>query len=195
MPGFLKARPRMNVALTRCKKGMVVVTSKNFLQKAGDRTLLGRLCRAWSQQRGAACWIDRTAMLNNNAALPGLPGPSPPPPPPSTSQHQSRPTPVHAPTPNTKKKPPTPPPPPPPRGPQASKPQTRMPQTPSLPMLAMPAVPGVSVSAIESWRLGIQSAAIQRQLLDNTFPSMQGLATALDQPSRHRKPKGRKKGN
>ena len=74
-PGFLKSQPRMNVALTRCRKGMVVVTDKNFLQGKGRKTLLGQLCRTWSKHYNA-CWKDRIAMLNNSASLPGLPAPS-----------------------------------------------------------------------------------------------------------------------
>jgi hypothetical protein len=71
-PGFLRSQPRMNVALTRCKKGMVVVTDKRFLQGAGRSTLLGQLCQTWSQ-RLDTYWIDWNAMLNNSVALPGLP--------------------------------------------------------------------------------------------------------------------------
>ena len=73
-PGFLKSQPRMNVALTRCRKGMVVVTDKSFLQGRGEKTLLGQLCSTWSKHH--ACWSDRNAVLNNSVALPGLPGPS-----------------------------------------------------------------------------------------------------------------------
>jgi hypothetical protein len=74
-PGFLKSQPRMNVALTRCRKGMVVVTDKGFLQGKGKKTLLGQLCSTWSKQHNA-CWNDRNAVLNNSVALPGLPAPS-----------------------------------------------------------------------------------------------------------------------
>ena len=77
-PGFLRSQPRMNVALTRCRKGMVVVTDKCFLEKVGKSMLLGKLCDTWSQHH-EACWIDREAMLNNSAALPGLSLPLPPP--------------------------------------------------------------------------------------------------------------------
>jgi hypothetical protein len=72
MPGFLTSQPRMNVSLTRCKKGMVVVTDKAFLQRAGKRTLLGKLCHTWSR-RHDTCWIGWKAMLNKSVALPGLP--------------------------------------------------------------------------------------------------------------------------
>ncbi|KAF8462632.1 AAA domain-containing protein [Russula ochroleuca] len=77
-PGFLRSQPRMNVALTRCKKGMVVVTDKCFLEKMGKSMLLGKLCHAWLQHH-EACWIDWKAMLNNSVALPGLSLPLPPP--------------------------------------------------------------------------------------------------------------------
>jgi AAA domain len=76
-PGFLKSEPRMNVALTRCRKGMVVVTNKCFLQGAGKSTLLGKLNRTWSQHRDS--WIDWKAMLNDSepVELPGVSLPSP----------------------------------------------------------------------------------------------------------------------
>ncbi|KAI0251227.1 AAA domain-containing protein [Lactifluus subvellereus] len=69
-PGFLSSEPRMNVALTRCRKGMVVVTDKCFVQGAGRCTLLGQLCNAWSQHHDA--WIDWKVMLNEHVELPGL---------------------------------------------------------------------------------------------------------------------------
>lgn len=74
-PGFLKSQPRMNVALTRCRKGMVVVTDKSFLQGKGKKTLLGQLCHTWSKHRDD-CWNDWNAVLNNSVALPGLLAPS-----------------------------------------------------------------------------------------------------------------------
>ena len=52
----------MNVALTRCRKGMVVVTDKCFLEKVGKSILLGKLCDTWSQHH-EACWIDWKANL------------------------------------------------------------------------------------------------------------------------------------
>jgi hypothetical protein len=76
-PGFLKSQPRMNVALTRCRKGMVVVTDKTFLQGKGKKMLLGQLCRTWSKHH-YGCWNDWKAVLNNSVALPGLPAPPSP---------------------------------------------------------------------------------------------------------------------
>jgi hypothetical protein len=61
----------MNVALTRCKKGMVIVTSKSFLQESGKSTLLGKLCRAWSDHREV--WINWQTMLGKAVDLPGIP--------------------------------------------------------------------------------------------------------------------------
>jgi len=63
----------MNVALTRCRKGMIVVTNRCFLRSAGSSTLLGQLCNTWSQHGDA--WIDWKAILNDSAMLPGLPAP------------------------------------------------------------------------------------------------------------------------
>lgn len=70
--GFLGSLPRMNVALTRCRKGMIVVTNKNFLQDpgSGKPTLLGKLCHFWSQQREA--WLDWRTMLGVEVDLPGI---------------------------------------------------------------------------------------------------------------------------
>jgi len=60
----------MNVALTRCRKGLVVVTNKAFLQRLGRNTLLGQLCTAWSSPSSHRndVWIDWKDMLS-----PGLP--------------------------------------------------------------------------------------------------------------------------
>ncbi|RDX43224.1 hypothetical protein K466DRAFT_472187, partial [Polyporus arcularius HHB13444] len=45
--GFLKSLNRMNVMLTRCTTGMVLVTNRNFLCTAGRETLLGKLAQRW----------------------------------------------------------------------------------------------------------------------------------------------------
>jgi hypothetical protein len=60
----------MNVALTRSRKGMIVVTNKIFLQRPGKPTLLGKLCHFWSQKREA--WLDWRAMLGTEVDLPGI---------------------------------------------------------------------------------------------------------------------------
>ena len=187
IPGFLRSLPRMNVALTRCRKGMVVVTSKGFLQNAGKSMLLGKLCHSWTQHRGATSWIDWKAMLNNAIGLPGLPSSrSQPPPPPQLSvptrvAEQSRPTAVQGPNRHTKA-PPRNPPPPPPKPQTRPRTQTRTQQGSSQPKLTWAAVPAGP---------SIQAAAAQRQSSD-AFPSLRELGTVLEQPSRRRKPKGRK---
>ncbi|KAJ7257766.1 AAA domain-containing protein, partial [Mycena rebaudengoi] len=49
-PGFLKSLNRMNVMLTRARKGMVIVTCAAFLRsESGARTLLGKLSQYWEQ--------------------------------------------------------------------------------------------------------------------------------------------------
>lgn len=69
-PGFLESLPRMNVALTRCRRGLIVVTNKNFLQSSGKSTLLGKLSHSWSLKREA--WLDWRTMLGTEVDLPGI---------------------------------------------------------------------------------------------------------------------------
>lgn len=61
----------MNVALTRCRKGMVIVTNKGFLQGPGKSTLLGKLCDFWALNGEA--WIDWKTLLGKDVGLPGVP--------------------------------------------------------------------------------------------------------------------------
>ncbi|KAK0468901.1 hypothetical protein IW261DRAFT_1294494, partial [Armillaria novae-zelandiae] len=42
-PGFLRSDERMNVMLTCCRRGLVVVSNRNVLLGAGKPTLVGRL--------------------------------------------------------------------------------------------------------------------------------------------------------
>ncbi|KAJ6468775.1 AAA domain-containing protein [Mycena sanguinolenta] len=72
-PGFLRSLNRMNVMLTRAKKGMVIVTSSAFLRSHGAQTLLGRLARYW-ETRQQDIWIDWRRVADGTADLPGLPG-------------------------------------------------------------------------------------------------------------------------
>ncbi|KAK0189351.1 P-loop containing nucleoside triphosphate hydrolase protein [Armillaria mellea] len=44
-PGFLRSEQRMNVMLTRCRRGLVVVSSRKFLLGPGRSTLVGKLAR------------------------------------------------------------------------------------------------------------------------------------------------------
>lgn len=75
-PGFLSNQSRTNVMLSRCKKGMVLVTNKVFVQQSARRTLLGKLAEAWGQFTGSkTAWIDWRHVLDNYATLPGSPAP------------------------------------------------------------------------------------------------------------------------
>jgi hypothetical protein len=71
-PGFLNSQNRVNVMLTRCKKGMVIVSSKSFLgMKPVQPTLLGRIKAHWERRYGEqACWVTRKEILNRTAVLP-----------------------------------------------------------------------------------------------------------------------------
>jgi hypothetical protein len=73
-PGFLRSLNRMNVMLTRAKKGMVIVTCSSFIRSGdGARTLLGRLARYW-ETRERELWIDWRRVADGTANLPGSPG-------------------------------------------------------------------------------------------------------------------------
>ena len=71
-PGFLKSLNRMNVMLTRCQAGMVLVTQRAFVQGAGKGTLLGRLARYLAQRVGEnGAWADAMEVADGRANLPG----------------------------------------------------------------------------------------------------------------------------
>ncbi|KAF7358641.1 Nucleoside triphosphate hydrolase protein [Mycena sanguinolenta] len=72
-PGFLRSLNRMNVMLTRAKKGMIIVTSSSFLRSDGAQTLLGRLARYWETHQHDL-WIDWRRVADGTADLPGLQG-------------------------------------------------------------------------------------------------------------------------
>ena len=87
-PGFLKSLNRMNVMLTRCQAGMVVVTSRAFLAGPAKRTLLGKLAEHWGTLAGAASsgsgsggdldsgavWVDAMWVAEGKARLPSASG-------------------------------------------------------------------------------------------------------------------------
>ncbi|KAG6862110.1 hypothetical protein C0995_005922 [Termitomyces sp. Mi166 len=75
-PGFLSSQNRMNVLLTRCKQGLVVVTNRSFIERGGRYTLLGYLERQWMQIRGTNAWVDWRRISEGTADLPGAPGPN-----------------------------------------------------------------------------------------------------------------------
>ncbi len=73
-PGFLRSLHRMNVMLTRCQAGMVLVTQRAFLRGAGKRTLLSQLAHLWERRVGEkATWADAMEVANGRAVLPGSP--------------------------------------------------------------------------------------------------------------------------
>ncbi|KAJ4477545.1 AAA domain-containing protein, partial [Lentinula aciculospora] len=45
--GFLHSSQRMNVMLTRCRRGMVIVSSRSFLGGIARDTLVGKLSTYW----------------------------------------------------------------------------------------------------------------------------------------------------
>ncbi|KAI0628444.1 AAA domain-containing protein, partial [Trametes polyzona] len=46
-PGFLVSPNRMNVMLSRCQRGMVLVTQRAFVHGRGADTLFAKLIREW----------------------------------------------------------------------------------------------------------------------------------------------------
>ena len=74
--GFLKSLNRMNVMLTRCQAGMVIVTQRGFLRnpRSGKKTLLGKLAEHWEQRVGACvAWADAMEVADERATLPRAP--------------------------------------------------------------------------------------------------------------------------
>ena len=70
-PGFLRSQTRMNVMLTRCKAGMVLVTKRAFLSGPAKSTLLGKLASHWEALAGAdAAWVDAMKVADGKASLP-----------------------------------------------------------------------------------------------------------------------------
>jgi hypothetical protein len=71
-PGFLTSSRRANVMLTRCKRGMVIVSSINFLQGVARKTLVGRLAECWREVHGReTTWVGWKDVLRGTARLPG----------------------------------------------------------------------------------------------------------------------------
>ena len=74
-PGFLALQSRMNVMLTRCRKGMVVVAQRAFVEGRGRATLLGKLAERWGAEAGErGAWADAVDVMNGRARLPGCDG-------------------------------------------------------------------------------------------------------------------------
>ncbi|KAG6824710.1 hypothetical protein H0H92_006077 [Tricholoma furcatifolium] len=75
-PGFLSSKNRMNVLLTRCRRGLVIVSSQSFIRDGGRHTLLGCLERYWLEIPGSQTWVDWKRVADGIVDLPGAPGPN-----------------------------------------------------------------------------------------------------------------------
>lgn len=76
-PGFLKSLHRLNVMLTRCQQGMVIVSQRAFLHSGGKKTLVGKLAEHWEKKVGEkAAWADAMQVAEGSASLPSAPGKS-----------------------------------------------------------------------------------------------------------------------
>lgn len=68
--GFLTSVNRINVMLTRCRRAMVIVANRKFIDGIAKDTLLGRLARHWSEKYAAAsCWTNWTEIAGGRAIL------------------------------------------------------------------------------------------------------------------------------
>lgn len=72
-PGFLRSRPRMNVMLTRCEAGMVIVTNRRFVEVGARDTLLGQLVDHWQHKGAQDLWTHSSLVANRTANMPGVP--------------------------------------------------------------------------------------------------------------------------
>ncbi|KAJ3539223.1 hypothetical protein NMY22_g4833 [Coprinellus aureogranulatus] len=73
-PGFLTSLNRLNVMLTRCKKGMVIVANRVFLSTTGSATLVARFASYWKNSFGhASVWVDWKDIANGSIDAPGAP--------------------------------------------------------------------------------------------------------------------------
>ncbi|KAI5119293.1 hypothetical protein M0805_008208 [Coniferiporia weirii] len=75
-PGFLRSQNRVNVMLTRCRAGMIIISSKRFMRHSSvQKTLLGKLVAHWETQVGKpSIWHDWRHVAEQKVDLPGAPG-------------------------------------------------------------------------------------------------------------------------
>lgn len=64
----------MNVMLTRCRRGIVIVSSQSFLEGVARDTLVGKISAYWTVQGGKNVWVDAMDITNSRVDLPGAPG-------------------------------------------------------------------------------------------------------------------------
>lgn len=76
--GFLNSPNRMNVLLTRCRKGLVIVSNRNFLDVngGGSQTLLGKLVAYYRFQHPSYDWTDWRSISSASVDLPGVAAPN-----------------------------------------------------------------------------------------------------------------------
>ncbi|KAH7902782.1 hypothetical protein BJ138DRAFT_1021525, partial [Hygrophoropsis aurantiaca] len=60
--GFLTNVRRTNVMLTRCKKSMIICTSRSFVTGIAQKTLIGRLAVAM----GPSAWMDKRDVIQGD---------------------------------------------------------------------------------------------------------------------------------
>ncbi len=77
-PGFLNSLNRLNVLLTRCRKGLVIVSNRSFLgfNGEGSRTLLGKLVAYYRSQYPSCDWTDWRSVSTASVNLPGVVAPN-----------------------------------------------------------------------------------------------------------------------
>ena len=58
--GFMNDARRTNVMLTRCKRNMIILTNRRFIEGVASSTLIGRLAKECGR-----CWIGMQSVINN----------------------------------------------------------------------------------------------------------------------------------
>jgi len=71
-PGFLTSQNRVNVMLTRCKRGLIIVSNRSFIHLPSVQdTLLGKMCTYWEREFGEGrTWRSANDVMNKRAILP-----------------------------------------------------------------------------------------------------------------------------
>jgi superfamily I DNA and/or RNA helicase len=60
--GFLASKRRTNVMLTRCQRGMYIVSNRTFLEGKGAKSLVGKMAAELGEQPGA--WLTYKDLEN-----------------------------------------------------------------------------------------------------------------------------------
>ncbi|KDQ11285.1 hypothetical protein BOTBODRAFT_464262 [Botryobasidium botryosum FD-172 SS1] len=71
--GFMTSPHRVNVMLTRCEKGMIIVTRRDFLRVTNTGvTIIGKLIEEWEKKRvPGKVWVDWKEVARGEVDLPG----------------------------------------------------------------------------------------------------------------------------